>query len=129
MTGEPQRDWPPLIWTLKDGYQFCADPDQLQAYEVAVIRGKLTEIRRFITGTVAPHAALQPKGRWIKHLNAQLSSVESRLDIIADFTDAWPVRTVACLGARRSGPSSEGREPRCRAGAAIPPTPGTTNGR
>jgi len=58
-----ERGWPPLIWTLKDGYQFCADPDQLQAYEVAVIRGKLTEIRRFITGTVAPHAVLQPKGR------------------------------------------------------------------
>ncbi|MFL4909335.1 RacP protein [Streptomyces sp. MMS24-I2-30] len=53
-----ERNWPPLIWTFKDGYQFCADPDQLQAYEVAVIRGKLTEIRRFITGTVAPHAAL-----------------------------------------------------------------------
>jgi hypothetical protein len=80
--------WPPLIWTLKDGYQFCADPEQLQAYEVAVIRGKLTEIRRFITGTVAPHAALQPKERWIKHPNTQLNSVESTLDVIADFTDA-----------------------------------------
>ncbi|WP_327293024.1 RacP protein [Streptomyces sp. NBC_01198] len=83
-----ERNWPPLIWTLKDGYQFCADPDQLQAYEVAVIRSKLTEIRRFITGTVAPHAALQPKGRWIKHLNTQLNSIESTLDVIADFTDA-----------------------------------------
>ncbi|MFF2411490.1 hypothetical protein [Streptomyces sp. NPDC058092] len=41
-----------------------------------------------ITGTVAPHAALQPKGRWIKHLNTQLNSVESTLDVIADFTDA-----------------------------------------
>ncbi|MGW2113576.1 RacP protein [Streptomyces sp. NPDC001948] len=83
-----ERGWPPLIWTRKDGYKFCADPAELQAYEVAVIRGKLTEIRRFITGTVAPHAALQPKGRWIKHLNTQLSSVESTLDVIADFTDA-----------------------------------------
>lgn len=80
--------WPPLIWTRKDGYQFCADPAELQAYEVAVIRGKLTKIRRFITGTVAPHAALQPTGRFIKHLNTQLSSVESTLDVIADFTDA-----------------------------------------
>ncbi|NIY70790.1 RacP protein [Streptomyces malaysiensis] len=75
-------------WTLKDSYQSCADPDELQGYEVAVVRGKLTEIRRFITGTIAPHAALQPKGRWIKHLNAQLNSVESTLDVIADFTDA-----------------------------------------
>ncbi|MCZ4103316.1 RacP protein [Streptomyces sp. H39-C1] len=83
-----ERSWPPLIWTLKDGYKFCADPAELQAYEVAIIRGKLTEIRRFITATVAPHAALQPKGRWIKHLNTQLNSVESTLDVIADFTDA-----------------------------------------
>jgi hypothetical protein len=83
-----ERGWPPLIWTRPDGYKFCADPAELQAYEVAVIRGKLTEIRRFITATVAPHAALQPKGRWIKHLNTQLNSVESTLDVIADFTDA-----------------------------------------
>lgn len=52
-----ERGWPPLIWTRKDGYRFCADPAELQAYEGAVIRGKLTEIRRFITGTVAPHTA------------------------------------------------------------------------
>ncbi|WNI20018.1 RacP protein [Actinacidiphila sp. ITFR-21] len=83
-----ERGWPPLIWTMKDGYQFTADSAALQSYEIAVIRGKLTEIRRFITGTVAPHAALQPKGRWIKHLNTQLNSVESTLDVIADFTDA-----------------------------------------
>jgi hypothetical protein len=83
-----ERGWPPLIWTRPDGYKFCADPAELQAYEIAVIRGKLTEIRRFITGTVAPHAVLQPKGRWIKHLNTQLNSVESTLDVIADFTDA-----------------------------------------
>lgn len=71
-----------------DGYKFCSDPAELQAYEVAIIREKLTEIRRFITSVVAPHAALQPKGRWIKHLNTQLSSVESTLDVIADFIDA-----------------------------------------
>ncbi|MDQ0791531.1 hypothetical protein QFZ58_000019 [Streptomyces sp. B1I3] len=86
-----ERGWPPLIWTRPDGCKFCADPAELQADEVAVIRGKLTEIRRFITGTVAPHAVLQPKGRWIKHLNTQLNSVESTLDVIADFTtpDRW----------------------------------------
>ncbi|MFJ7246733.1 RacP protein [Kitasatospora sp. NPDC098652] len=83
-----ERGWPPLIWSRADGYKFCSDPAELQAYEVAVIREKLTEIRRFITGVVAPHAVLQPKGRWIKHLNTQLSSVESTLDVIADYIDA-----------------------------------------
>ncbi|MGW5123559.1 RacP protein [Streptomyces sp. NPDC004069] len=83
-----ERGWPPLIWTRPDGYKFCSDPAELQAYEVAVIREKLTEIRRFITGVVAPDAARQPKGRWIKHLNTQLSSVESTLDVIADYIDA-----------------------------------------
>ncbi|MFI9329239.1 RacP protein [Kitasatospora sp. NPDC052868] len=83
-----ERGWPPLIWSRADGYRFCSDPAELQAYEVAVIREKLTEIRRFITGVVAPHAALQPKGRWIKHLNTQLSSVESTLDVIADYIEA-----------------------------------------
>ncbi|WP_408648945.1 hypothetical protein [Streptomyces poriticola] len=66
----------------------ASSPVELQAYEVAVIREKRTEIRRFITGVVAPHAVLQPKGRWIKHLNTQLSSVESTLDVIADYIDA-----------------------------------------
>ncbi|MFJ8644348.1 RacP protein [Streptomyces sp. NPDC093610] len=83
-----EQGWPPLIWTRADGYKFCSDTSELQAYEVAVIRGKLTEIRRFITGVVIPHATLQPKGRWIKHLNTQLSSVESTLDVIADYIDA-----------------------------------------
>ncbi|MBD0695794.1 RacP protein [Streptomyces sp. CBMA123] len=83
-----ERNWPPLIWSRADGYKFCSHPVELQAYEVAVIREKLTEIRRFITGVVAPHAVLQPKGRWIKHLNTQLSSVESTLDVIADYIDA-----------------------------------------
>ncbi|MFJ4681556.1 RacP protein [Kitasatospora sp. NPDC088783] len=83
-----ERGWPPLIWTRADGYKFCSDPEELQAYEVAVIREKLTEIRRFITSVVAPHAVLQPKGRWIKHLNTQLNSVESTLDVIADYSNA-----------------------------------------
>ena len=83
-----ERGWPPLIWNRTEGYKFCSDAAELQSYEVAIIREKLTEIRRFITGVVAPHAALQPKGRWIKHLNTQLGSVESTLDVIADYIDA-----------------------------------------
>ncbi|MFJ9654316.1 RacP protein [Streptomyces microflavus] len=82
-----KQGWPPLIWTRTDGYKFCSDTTELQAYEVAVIRAKLTEIRRFITGVVIPHQALQPKGRWINHLNTQLSSVESTLDVIADYIE------------------------------------------
>ncbi|MFE0357212.1 RacP protein [Streptomyces nigra] len=74
--------------TRVDGYKFCSDSAELQAYEVAIIREKLTEIRRFITGVAGPHAALQPRGRWIKHLNTQLSSVESTLEVIADHIDA-----------------------------------------
>lgn len=72
-----ERGWPPLTWTRPDGYKFCADSEQLQTYEVAVIRGKLTEIRRFITGTVAPHAALHPKGRWIRPAERPPDSFES----------------------------------------------------
>ncbi|WP_043463477.1 hypothetical protein [Kitasatospora sp. MBT66] len=82
-----ERGWPPLIWSRADGYKFCSDPTELQAYEVAVIREKLTEFRRFITGVVAPHAVLQPKGRWVKHLVTQLNSVESTLEMIADYSD------------------------------------------
>ncbi|MFF7334973.1 hypothetical protein [Streptomyces sp. NPDC008150] len=51
------------------------------------MREKITEVRRFITAVVGPHAALQLKGRWIKHLNTQLGSVESTLDIIAEYID------------------------------------------
>lgn len=42
-----EREWPPLIWTKADGYRFCSDPTEHQAYEVAVIREEPTEIRRF----------------------------------------------------------------------------------
>jgi hypothetical protein len=48
-----------------------------------VIREKLTEIRRLITGTVTPHAALTPADKWVRHMVAQLNSVESTLDLIA----------------------------------------------
>ncbi|GHF41684.1 hypothetical protein GCM10010359_50450 [Streptomyces morookaense] len=44
---------------------------------------KLTEFRRFITGTVAPHAAAHPNDKWVRHIVAQLNSIESTLDLIA----------------------------------------------
>ncbi|MET7293084.1 DUF6192 family protein [Streptomyces griseoloalbus] len=82
-----ERGWPPLIWTKQDGYRFCTDIAELQANELSIVREKLTEIRRFITAVVGPYPALQPKGRWIKHRNTQLSSVESTLDVIAECID------------------------------------------
>ncbi|MYW21430.1 RacP protein, partial [Streptomyces sp. SID2955] len=46
-----ENGWPPLIWTRADGYQLGAERAALEAYERAVLTEKLTEFRRFITGT------------------------------------------------------------------------------
>jgi hypothetical protein len=73
-----ENGWPPLIWTRVDGYQLGAERAALEAYERAV----LTEFRRFITGTVAPHAAAHPGDKWVKHIIAQLNSIESTLDLV-----------------------------------------------
>ncbi|EDY54777.1 MULTISPECIES: hypothetical protein [Streptomyces] len=75
--------WPPLIWTRANGYQLGAERPALEAYERAVLAEKLTEFRRFITGTVAPHAAAHPGDKWVRHIVAQLNSIESTLDLIA----------------------------------------------
>jgi hypothetical protein len=40
--------------------------------ERAVLLEKLTQFRRFITGTVAPHAAAHPSDKWVKHIIAQI---------------------------------------------------------
>ena len=76
------RGWPPIIWTRQAGYQLGADRAALEAYERAVVTQKLNEFRRFITGTVAPHAAAHPNDKWVKHIVAQLNSVEFTLDLI-----------------------------------------------
>ncbi|MFF7791291.1 RacP protein [Streptomyces sp. NPDC007991] len=78
-----EKGWPPLTWTKATGYQLGAERPVLEAYERAVVREKLTEFRRFITGTVAPHAATHPNDKWVKHIVAQLNSIESTLDLIA----------------------------------------------
>ncbi|MEU5397299.1 RacP protein [Streptomyces tibetensis] len=78
-----EKGWPPLTWTRATGYQLGAERAVLEAYERAVVREKLTEFRRFITGTVAPHAAAHPGDKWVKHIVAQLNSIESTLDLIA----------------------------------------------
>jgi hypothetical protein len=53
------------------------------SYVVSVILAKLTEIRRLITGTVSPHFAMAREDKWVRHVAAQLNSVESTLDLIA----------------------------------------------
>ncbi|MFE2325340.1 RacP protein [Streptomyces sp. NPDC059385] len=77
------NNWPPLIWTRENGYQLGAERAALEAYERAVINEKRTAFRRLITGTVAPHAAAHPGDKWVKHIVAQLNSIESTLDLIA----------------------------------------------
>ncbi|WP_328315416.1 MULTISPECIES: RacP protein [Streptomyces] len=77
------KGWPPLIWTRADGYQLGAERAALEAYERQVVGEKLTQFRRFITGTVAPHAAAHPNDKWVRHIVAQLNSIESTLDLVA----------------------------------------------
>ncbi|MFF5522617.1 RacP protein [Streptomyces coeruleorubidus] len=77
-----EKGWPPLTWNRATGYQLGAERTVLEVYERAVVREKLTEFRRFITGTVAPHAAAHPNDKWVKHIVAQLNSIESTLDLI-----------------------------------------------
>ncbi|MFD5074595.1 RacP protein [Streptomyces sp. NPDC058371] len=78
-----KRGWPTVIYTRADGYQFTADPNELETYETARVHVLLTEVRRLITGTIAPHAALDPEDKRVRHIVAQLNSVESTLDLIA----------------------------------------------
>lgn len=73
---------------MKNGYQFRADADQLQTSEIAVIRGSSPRSAGSSPAPSPRTLPLQPKGRWTKHLNTQLSSVESTLDVIADYTNA-----------------------------------------
>ncbi|MEV7856988.1 RacP protein [Streptomyces sp. NPDC088183] len=77
------KGWPPLIWTRADGYQLGAERAALEAYERQVVGEKLTQFRRSITGTVAPHAAAHPNDKWVRHIVAQLNSIESTLDLIS----------------------------------------------
>ncbi|MFE3526884.1 RacP protein [Streptomyces sp. NPDC059161] len=78
-----KKGWPPVIYTRADGYQFTADPNDLESYETARVHVLLTEVRRLITGTIAPHAAVDPEDKRVRHIVAQLNSVESTLDLIA----------------------------------------------
>lgn len=61
----------------------ASSPVDLETYETARVHVLLTEVRRLITGTIAPHAALDLEDKRIRHIVAQLNSVESTLDLIA----------------------------------------------
>ncbi|MFC8144179.1 hypothetical protein ACFUKV_21005 [Streptomyces paradoxus] len=52
-------------------------------YETARVRVLLTDARRLVTGTIAPHAVLTPDDKRIRHIVTQLNAVESTLDLIA----------------------------------------------
>ncbi len=44
-----ERGWPPLIWTKRDGYRFCTEAAELQAYELSIVREKLTDLAVVVT--------------------------------------------------------------------------------
>ncbi|WP_320775957.1 RacP protein [Streptomyces sp. CRN 30] len=79
-----ERGRPPLIYTRHDGYQFTADPANLEVYETARVRVRvlLTEVRRLVTGTIAPHTVLAADDKRVRHIAVQLTAVESTLDLI-----------------------------------------------
>jgi hypothetical protein len=77
-----ERGWPPLLYTRETGYHFSASEVELEAWELAWISGQLTQLRRMVTGTLAPHVALFPKSRWGGNLLLQLRAMESNLDLV-----------------------------------------------
>ncbi|WP_346137599.1 hypothetical protein [Streptomyces coeruleofuscus] len=77
-----ERGWPPLIWTRADRYRFCTDPAQVEQYMRSAVREKPGEIRRLMTGTVAPQLAAAPKVRWIGYASTMLNTIETNLDML-----------------------------------------------
>ncbi|GAA4932687.1 hypothetical protein HD597_000468 [Nonomuraea thailandensis] len=72
----------PLIWTYAGGYAFASSPDDWIAYECSRLRTELTRIGRFLSATVAPHAALTPEEEWIKLVLGQLNVVQTALTLV-----------------------------------------------
>ncbi len=72
----------PLIWTYAGGYAFASTPVDWIAYERARLRTELTRISRFLSATVAPHAALTPEDEWIKLVLGQLNVVQTALNLV-----------------------------------------------
>jgi hypothetical protein len=84
MCGE--REWPPPIWTRETGYHFAASEQEPEAWERVWISEKLTQFRRMITGTLAPHLALYPTSRWANYLNTQIRAMKANLEMAASQT-------------------------------------------
>lgn len=107
------KGWPPLIWTRADGYQLGAEPTAMQAYERAVLTEKLTEFRRFITGTVAPtpRPTLATSGSGTLSPGSTPSSPLSISSSLPDHRDRSPAasdRADRSLNARRKPPPAAG---------------------
>ncbi|MFC4507803.1 MULTISPECIES: RacP protein [Streptomyces] len=78
-----ERSWPPVIYSRDLGYHFCASEDELEEWERAWLSEKLTQFRRMLTGTIAPHLALFPKSVWAGYLSDQMKAIESNLALAA----------------------------------------------
>ncbi|MFF3558310.1 RacP protein [Streptomyces tsukubensis] len=78
-----ERGWPPMLWDRETGYHFCASEAELEEWERQWISERLTQFRRMISGTLAPHLALFPKSRWANYLNTQIAAVEAALEMAA----------------------------------------------
>ncbi|MGP4091727.1 RacP protein [Streptomyces sp. KR55] len=81
-----EEGWPPLIWTLADGYRFGASTEELDKYEQAAFRTKVVEIGRLITGTLAPHTAIYPKDKWIQLVLGQVKGIHRRCAVVCNST-------------------------------------------
>ncbi|WP_328843041.1 hypothetical protein [Streptomyces sp. NBC_00258] len=74
-------DYFALARTLNSAWsEHCLFTSVLRAYEIGVIHEHLVEVRRLITGTVAPHAALHPADKWdrLRHHPARRRRVHPR---------------------------------------------------
>ncbi|MFF4353792.1 RacP protein [Streptomyces sp. NPDC001530] len=78
-----EKDWPPVVWSLGEGYRFSGDADVLRKYEIARIHECFVELGRLLTGTVAPHGRLIPQDKWIAYVETQLNAVETTLDLLS----------------------------------------------
>ncbi|XUL90323.1 RacP protein [Streptomyces galilaeus] len=82
-----ENGWPPLLWTRERDYHFCASEPELENWERAWISERLTQFRRMLTGTLAPHLQLFPNSAWAEYLTAQVRAIETNLEIASG---PWP---------------------------------------
>ncbi|MCA1223685.1 hypothetical protein, partial [Streptomyces sp. 8L] len=64
----------------------AASETELEEWERAWVSERLTQFKRMITGTLAPHLALFPKSRWPNYLNTQIEAVKATLEMAASTT-------------------------------------------